>query len=224
MYYISSITGDRYGVIDTRDGTERFYSRKGLSKISKKHKVHGVLEDTIKVFNLEALVLKYKLAGQGFKYKINGDDIILTEYIGTVSDFVVPDFITKIGEKAFCDCKGLTSIDIPNSVTSIGDFAFFYCSNLVRVVIPDSITSIGDYVFRYCSNLATINIPDGVVSIGNNAFRDCSSLTSITIPDGVASIGNNAFKDCNNLKEIEIPASCTLDDEVFPKHTKIIRR
>ena len=35
--------------------------------------------------------------------------------------------ITIIGDKAFADCSGLTSITIPNSVTSIGDKAFYYC-------------------------------------------------------------------------------------------------
>ena len=33
--------------------------------------------------------------------------------------------VTRIGEKAFYDCKELTSITLPNSVTSIGDRAFY---------------------------------------------------------------------------------------------------
>ena len=34
--------------------------------------------------------------------------------------------IERIGDYAFYDCFGLTSITIPNSVTSIGDYAFKY--------------------------------------------------------------------------------------------------
>ena len=35
--------------------------------------------------------------------------------------------VTSIGEDAFYDCSGLTSITIPNSVTSIGEYAFSNC-------------------------------------------------------------------------------------------------
>ena len=54
------------------------------------------------------------------------------EYLGSV---VIPESVTyngktysvtSIGNYAFCDCTGLTSITIPNSVTSIGEGAFYY--------------------------------------------------------------------------------------------------
>ena len=39
----------------------------------------------------------------------------------------IPASVTRLGEDAFANCSGLTSITIPQSVTSIGDYAFASC-------------------------------------------------------------------------------------------------
>ena len=81
--------------------------------------------------------------------------------------------------------------------TSIGDYAFYECSGLTSVTIPDSVTSIGDYAFYKCSGLTSVTIGNGVTSIGNSAFYKCSGLTSFVIPDSVTSIGSGAFWGCS---------------------------
>ena len=45
----------------------------------------------------------------------------------------------SIGEYAFSDCYGLTSITIPNSVTSIGKFAFMGCTSLKNITMGNSV-------------------------------------------------------------------------------------
>ena len=49
---------------------------------------------------------------------------------------IIPYSVTSIGDGAFSDCSGLTSITIPNSVTSIGYYAFDGCESLKSVIVP----------------------------------------------------------------------------------------
>lgn len=95
------------------------------------------------------------------------------------------------------------AITIPDSVTSIGEYAFRDCSGLTSIIIPDGVTSIGGGAFYGCSGLTSVSIGNGVTSIGNSAFYNCSGLTSITIPDSITGIGSGAFYGCNKLIQIE---------------------
>ena len=118
---------------------------------------------------------------------------------------VIPNNITSIGNYAFVDCTGLTSVTIPNSVTTIENDAFSDCDGLATISIPNSVTSIGDRAFSYCSVLTSITIPNSVTSIGERAFSDCSSLISVTIGNSVTNIGSGAFSGCSSLSSITIP-------------------
>ncbi len=138
--------------------------------------------------------------------------------------------VTSIGEYAFYQCTGLTSVTIPNSVTSIGRGAFSECFGLTSVIIPNSVTSIGSSAFLGCESLPVTNncryadtylveavdkdlptciIKDGTKWIGEDAFRFCSGLTSVTIPNSVTSIGSYAFRFCSGLTSVTIPNSVT---------------
>jgi uncharacterized protein YjdB len=135
-------------------------------------------------------------------------------YTGSDSELVIPSEIngvkvTRIGNSAFSQCTGLTSVEIPDSVTSIGDGAFDFCTRLTSVEIPDSVTSISTDAFFYCTGLTSVTIPDSVTRIDDRAFWGCTGLTSVTIPDSVTSIGESAFWGCTGLTSITIPDSVT---------------
>ncbi|MCR4644471.1 MAG: leucine-rich repeat domain-containing protein [Oscillospiraceae bacterium] len=146
------------------------------------------------------------------------EDGVLKKYTEEpgVTEAVIPDGVTSIGEKAFQKCKSLTSVIMPDGVTSIGEKAFQKCRDLISVRIPDSVTCIGELAFAGCKSLTSVTIPDGVTCIKILTFADCKSLTSVTIPDSVTSIGESAFYCCESLTSVTIPDGVkSIGDESF---------
>ena len=107
----------------------------------------------------------------------------------------------------------ITDLIIPNSVTRIGDCAFDGCSYLTSVTIPSSVITIGELAFGGCTGLTSITIPNSVTTISRSTFSGCKWLASVTIPNSVTSIGNNAFWNCTRLKKVivnDIAAWCDI--------------
>ncbi len=125
----------------------------------------------------------------------------------TLTSVTIPNSVTKIGKKAFYQCRSLTSVTIPNSVKYIENEAFYQCSSLTSVTIPNSMIYIRDKVFAQCSALISVAIPNSVKHIGEFSFHGCSALTSVIIPNGVETIGYKAFDRCTALTSVIIPNS-----------------
>ena len=83
---------------------------------------------------------------------------------------------------------------IPNSVTGIGESAFKNCSGLTSVTIGNSVTSIGEYAFRNCSGLTSMTIGSGVKTIGSESFANCLLLLDVyCYAENVPSASSDAF-------------------------------
>ena len=134
-------------------------------------------------------------AKKGYSVRKN----VLVKYEKDDSEFIIPDGIEVIGERAFAMRSNLTTVTIPNSVKRIDPYAFHGCTNLTNINIPDSITTIGAYAFYLCKNLASVTIPNGVTKIGGYAFARCSSITKIDIPKSVTDLGGLPFAECTNI-------------------------
>ena len=151
------------------------------------------------------LVFESKYTKDGLYIENN----VLIKALPTVTNVVVPEGVTKIGESAFQDCYSLENVNLPNSLLSIEESAFYGCNKLTSIVIPSSVTTIGYSAFFGCSSLTSVVIPSSVTTIGNGAFSGCRNLTSVTIPNSVTTIGYSAFYGCNKLTSVVIPSSVT---------------
>lgn len=122
-----------------------------------------------------------------------------------VTELVIPNVVTRIGDFLFPCCSGLTSVTISDSVTSIGKRAFWNCLDLTSVIIGNNVTSIGDEAFACCDDLTDVVIPDSVTSVGDKTFIGCERLISVMIGNGVTNIGEMVFYDCRGLTDIVLP-------------------
>jgi len=148
-----------------------------------------------------------------FPYRNSFSNVILYEGISSIGNnafwncigltsVVIPNSVITIGSAVFSFCRGLTSISIPNSVTTIGDMAFSGCHGLTSVTIHSSVTNIGYGVFSDCERLVFVTISNSLTNIPWRTFQGCLSLTSVTIPNSVTTIEDSAFADCHNLTRI----------------------
>ena len=80
----------------------------------------------------------------------------------TVAGSALPDW-------SFAGCKNIRKIILPNGISKIGERTFYNCSDLADVTIPSSVNTIEEYAFSECSSLE-VKIPAGVTSIAKNNF------------------------------------------------------
>lgn len=155
----------------------------------------------------------------------------LTVCPGGLTNIIIPESVTSIGDYAFAGCKGFNRITIPQGVISIGDSAFSGCLGLTGIYVDAGNTTFssidgvlynkaGTILVTWPGGLTSVSIPQGVTAIGYWAFSGCTWLSSIIIPEGITNIGNWAFADCTNLTDVSIPDSLTnIRNYVFPNCT-----
>ena len=151
----------------TSIGVNAFYNCYGLTSIAIPESVTDIGNQA---FSSCSELEKIEVASGNTKYHSSGNCLIETDskkLIAGCKTSVIPTdgSVTSIGDSAFSDCYGLTSITIPDSVTSIGDGAFMSCTDLASITIPDSVTSMGGSVFYGCDSLKSINIGVGIQEV-----------------------------------------------------------
>ena len=165
-----------------------------------------------------------------------------------ITELVIPDNVTRIGEKAFYDFCFLTSISIPSSVTEIGSNAFNNCtgtlsinskllesddsnlkysvgnSSFSKIIIGDNITRIGDSAFYRLRSLKSVVMSDSITEIGALAFFQCENLTEINLSSNLTKIGQRAFCYCTLLSNVTFDNKLnSIGDRAFEQCTSLTK-
>ena len=135
--------------------------------------------------------------GENVTWTLTADGTLTISGTGAMTDY------TYDSRSPWYRCRThIKRVVMQQGVTSIGDHAFWDCSGLTSVTIPDGVTSIGDSVFSGCTALTAVTISDGVTAIGGSTFSNCIRLAKVTIPKSVTSIGKNAFYYCESIADV----------------------
>ena len=138
---------------------------------------------------------------EDFEYEFEDGTAIITDYIGSDFDIVIPSVIenrpvVEIADEAF-EGYDLKSVVIPEGVTKIGNSAFNYCELLEKITVPDTLEYIGSNAFE--STLWKENQPEGVLYINNVVVGYKGELPNeIVIRNGTVSIVNSALLDMDD--------------------------
>ena len=135
--------------------------------------------------------------GENVTWTLTADGTLTISGTGAMTDY------TYDSRSPWYSCRTyIKRVVMQQGVTSIGDHAFWDCSGLTSVTIPDGVTSIGGDAFSGCAALTSVEIPNGVTAIGGSTFSNCIRLAKVTIPKSVTSIGKNAFYYCESIADV----------------------
>ena len=133
-----------------------------------------------------------------------------------VSQFVLPEKLTEIGDSSFHQATFLEKITLPNTLEYIGE-AVFNESGITKIVIPHNTTTLKKGAFRNCWSLNEIEIGRGVTTISTETFSANRRLAEITLPLNVSNIETKAFDGCKSLANVRIyNTAATIADNAFP--------
>lgn len=120
-----------------------------------------------------------------------------------VTNIIIKDNVTSIGESAFKGFKGLVKVDIKSPIKNIGNAAFKECYKLSEIELPEGLVEMGNYVFDNCKSLKEIRLPESLRKAGESPFLGCEKIEKITIGSNLY-MWNFLTLGCISLKEIKI--------------------
>ena len=131
--------------------------------------------------------------------------------LNELTEVLLPDTLTEIGERAFMGCAALTDVCVPDGVRRIGDEAFSGCGALTEITLPERSIRIGTNAFAGTGYaLAENNWTDGVLYLNRHLIGVKNTLEKITVRDNTLTVGDYVLSSCIGLTEIDLPVSMTV--------------
>lgn len=130
----------------------------------------------------------------------------------------LPETLTYIGQRAFCECSLTGELHLPNSLEYIGSSAFFSAGSFVgNLRLPDKLKVVSESSFSSCGFTGQLDL-NNTTEFGASSFSDCHFSGDLIIPEGTIEIPYR-FMGCyggGRLNSIMLPRSLRrISDSAF---------
>ena len=197
--HCNSLTSVTIGNSVTSIGDRAFYGYDSLKHVTIGNSVSSIGSDAfggrdssinVYITDIEAWI-NISFEDYGAYPTMQGGTLHIIDKEGNeITELIIPDDVTSIGDYAFQNCRNLTRVVIPNSVTNIGVHAFFHCDNLVSITIGDSVANISDYAFDGCYKLVeVINKSNLTITKGSLDYGGVAQY-AVEVHSGITKIVN----------------------------------
>ena len=131
-------------------------------------------------------------------------------YKEQITDVIIGDGITTLGERNFMNYPNLKTVTIKGELSKISNSAFEGCKQIKSITATGAVNAagkkvlqLGECVFKDCTGLESVKVEESDMALlGNYAFLNCTKLTEADIP-GKLLIQEGAFFECTSLKKFD---------------------
>ena len=167
------------------------------------------------------LSAKWKSVTDTFSYTEANGEVTLTEFLGGVTDVVIPAKIngvavTKLADGIFRNNADIASVTFDGGFESYDAKLFQGCISLKRLVISGTYDKqlyylFGDGINDIPESLTEISFAKNSNYVDGTIFKNTVANHTVTfvIPDGTTKILSNQFNGYNYMKAVRIPDSVT---------------
>ena len=143
-------------------------------------------------------------------------------YKEQITDVIIGDGITTLGERNFMNYPNLKTVTIKGVLSKISNSAFEGCKQIKSITATGAVNAagkkvlqLGECAFKDCTGLESVEF-SGSLAVSKNAFEGCTNLGSVKVKESdMALLGNYAFLNCTKLTEADIPGKLLIQEGAF---------
>ena len=105
-----------------------------------------------------------------------------------ITSISLPKTLQSINGYVFRNCSKLSEIVVPEGVTTVGEHCFENCTSLTSVSLPTTLKVLENHLFNNCNKLESFVFQPTMDTVEEHCFDQCLSLKNLRFDDGTSTI------------------------------------